>query len=101
MTWHAESPPLDGRAAVAVLPARLPEFAPDNDAHLGLDELLDAHSPRERERGLLAPPSAGVLPGTLSYRSIRGSPKCGKVLLPPNQVIAAICRPSRVRTSIP
>ena len=35
------------------------------------------------------------------YRSIRGCPKCGKALLPPNQVIAEICWPSRVRTSIP
>jgi hypothetical protein len=38
---------------------------------------------------------------TPSYRSVRGSPKCGKALLPPNQVIAEICRPSRVRTIIP
>ena len=60
-------------------------------------------SSRERGRGrLLAAPSKGVLPGErFSYRSIRGSPKCGKALLPPNQVIAEIRSPSRVRTSIP
>ena len=46
--------------------------------------------------------SAAESPGECcSYRSIRGSPKCGKALLPPNQVIADICWPSRVRTIIP
>jgi hypothetical protein len=40
-------------------------------------------------------------PALFHYRSIRGSPKCAKALLPPNQVIAEMCWPSRVRTSIP
>jgi hypothetical protein len=35
----------------------------------------------------------------LSYRSIRGSPKCGKTLLSPNQEIADIPSPSSVRTN--
>jgi KaiC/GvpD/RAD55 family RecA-like ATPase len=35
----------------------------------------------------------------LSYRSIRGSPKCGKTLLSPNQVIADIRSPSSVRAN--
>ncbi len=38
---------------------------------------------------------------SLSYRSVRGSPKCGKTLLSANQVIAEICTPSSVRTSSP
>ena len=63
----------------------------------------DLSSARERGRGrLLAAPTTGVLLGErFSYRSIRGSPKCGKALLPPNQVIAEICWPSRVTTIIP
>ena len=35
----------------------------------------------------------------LSYRSVRGSPKCGKTLVSPNQVIADIRSPSSVRTN--
>ena len=32
-------------------------------------------------------------------RRIRGKPKCGKTLLPPNQLIADIRSPASVRTS--
>jgi hypothetical protein len=35
----------------------------------------------------------------LSYRSIRGSPNCGKTLVSPNQVIVDIRSPSSVRTN--
>ena len=44
-------------------------------------------------RSKLIGPAAG------HYRRIRGSPKCGKTLLSPNQVIAEIRSPSSVRTS--
>ena len=37
--------------------------------------------------------------GALSYRSVRGSPSCGKTLVSPNQVIADIRSPSSVRTN--
>jgi hypothetical protein len=36
-----------------------------------------------------------------SYRSIRGSPKCGKTLLSANHVIAEIRSPSSPRTTRP
>ena len=57
---------------------------------------------------LLADPSiaAGqteVLPSDLisRYRSVRGSPNCGRMLLSANQVMADIWSPSMVRTNSP
>ena len=54
---------------------------------------------RRLQRGVAASEAHPRAHRSSSYRSIRGSPKCGKTLVSVNQVIADIRWPSSVRTT--
>ena len=76
-------------------------------AHLGEAACRALRSAPGRARVLADPSIAAgqteVLPSDLisRYRSVRGSPNCGRMLLSANQVMADIWSPSMVRTNSP